>query len=293
MGLLRHVRQALHSANGVKLEGPSGQEASLPVATLSLPIICLKDLDQQHEDTWNIVKVGYGKDTGNHSIEDQDSDACCAVQYPAGSVNPGAKGRPQGGLGFYACPTAIFPASSVTLHYKVQFDRTFDPACGGKLPGLFLSLPGAEDTSAGSGGRMSDWHASVRLMWRTNMQAEAYVYATAARQSAGYTAIPKSHYNPEYGDSLWRGLLTFDKRGWNAVKVHVTLNTPGECDGLLAVTVNGVQQRFEQMCWRKSADIVVSAVMFSTFYGGSSEKFKAPCDTVARFKDFKLEKFAG
>jgi hypothetical protein len=210
----------------------------------------------------------------------------------AGSINPSAKGRPIGGLGFYGCPPSTFPAADVALSYKVQFDASFDPAQGGKLPGLYLSEPGAPDTSAGSGGWMSDLHASARLMWRADLHSEAYVYGSAARASPGYAKLPGSHLNPEYGDSLWRGILTFERDAWNEVRIRVRLNTIGSCDGLLAVSVNGVDVRFDQMCWRKSEQVLVSAVFFSTFYGGSSERFQAPCDTKTRFKDFVLEKFA-
>ena len=105
--------------------------------------------------------------------------------------------------------------------------------------------------------------------------------------------IPKGHFNPEYGDSLWRGMIMFKKGAWNDIKIRVRLNTPGQNNGALYVTVNGVDLSFEEMCWRKSAKVVLSAVMFSTFYGGSSEKFQCPCDTKARFKDFELKKFAG
>lgn len=166
---------------------------------------------------------------------------------------------------------------------------------GGKLPGLFLSEPGAKDTSAGSGGHKSDLHASLRLMWRADFQAEAYVYATAAHSSSGsaaYHEIPNSHFNPEYGDSLWRGVLKFKKDGWNDVAMRVRLNTPGQSDGGLFISVNGTDVSFDEMAWRKSSIVVVSAIMFSTFYGGSSPKFECPCDTSISFKDFELRKYA-
>lgn len=163
---------------------------------------------------------------------------------------------------------------------------------GGKLPGLFLSEPGAKDTSAGSGGHQSDLHASVRLMWRANLQAEAYVYATAAHSSEAYKSIPSSHFNAEYGDSLWRGVLNFRKEGWNDVSIRVRLNTPGQSDGSLFVSVNGTDVSCDEMAWRKGSLVVISAVMFSTFFGGSSERFQCPCDTSISFKDFELRKYA-
>ena len=100
-----------------------------PIETIRLPAVALKDIKQKHPDTWNIVNVGFGKENENQIVEDEAVDACCAVKFPAGSINPGAKGRPTGGLGFYACPIPIFPATDVEMSYKLQFDASFDPAC--------------------------------------------------------------------------------------------------------------------------------------------------------------------
>ena len=36
---------------------------------------------------------------------------------------------------------------------------------------------------------MSDLHGSARLMWRADFQAEAYVYATAARNNPNYEKV--------------------------------------------------------------------------------------------------------
>ena len=47
-----------------------------------------------------------------------------------------------------------------------------------------------------SGGRHSDENASVRLMWRTDLMAEAYVYATAAADSPEYKTLESCHFNP-------------------------------------------------------------------------------------------------
>ena len=100
---------------------------ALPIETIRLPAVALKDIKQKHPDTWNIVNVGFGKENENQIVEDEAVDACCAVKYPAGSINPGAKGRPTGGLGFYACPMPIFPATDVEMSYKLQFECVIRP----------------------------------------------------------------------------------------------------------------------------------------------------------------------
>lgn len=67
------------------------------------------------------------------------------------------------------------------------------------LPGSHTLMHSAAMASAGaSGGRHSDENASVRLMWRANLMAEAYVYATAAADSPEYKQLESCHYNPAY-----------------------------------------------------------------------------------------------
>lgn len=191
-------------------------------------------------------------------------------------------------------PPSIFPASEVELTYKVQLAPTFQSQRGGKLPGLWLTDTADPCSGAAAGGHHCSHSASVRLMWRQDLAAEAYVYATAAERSPQYCAQPGYHHNAKYGDSLWRGTLKLAKGRWNVVRLRVRVNTPGECDGLLAVAVNGEECSCTAMCWRagECGGMVVRALNFCTFYGGSTESFACPEDTEARFKDFSLRRLA-
>jgi hypothetical protein len=263
-----------------------------PIATIILPIESLADITQQHADTWNIVKLGYSKRNKNNSVELYHGAPCLVVRYPAGSSHPGAPQRPSGGIGFFASPQLIFPAHDVELKYKVAFDASFCEQKGGKLPGLYLSEPGDVDSRGHHSDKHADKHASCRLMWREGFKAEAYVYASAATTNPDYRFLPKSHYNPKYGDSLWRGMLQLRKTGWNEVSIRVRLNAPGAFDGAIFVSVNGTECSFEEMAWRWTDDVAVTSIFMSTFYSGSCEKFACPHDTMARFKDFKLVKWA-
>lgn len=247
---------------------------------------------QKHKDSWNIVSVGYSKNNENNTIfKHPKFGPRLVVRYPKGSINPGAAGRPVGGMGFYACPAPIFPALDVELSYEVAFDDSFKPQNGGKLPGLFLSQAGAADTSGGSGGQNDDLHGSLRIMWRGDFSAEAYVYSPVASAVPEYLQLPESTFNPEFGDSLWRGLFKLDPKEWNKVRMRVRVNTLGFADGSIHVTVNKTKHTFDKMAWRSRNQVVVSALFFSTFYGGSSERFACPNDTTARFRNFSLKKF--
>ena len=86
--------------------------------------------------------------------------------------------------------------------------------------------------------------------------------------------------------------MQFHKEGWNAVRMRVRLNNIGKADGWLCVEVNGVVRELQGMMWRRTADVEVSALFMSTFYGGSKPEYACPCDTAIRFKDFELRKWS-
>lgn len=174
----------------------------------------------------------------------------------------------------------------------VQFDDSFQPQRGGKLPGLYMSPADLNGRSGGSGGNHCDSTASARVMWRAGWQAEAYVYGSSACDSPGYKDQQGLHLNPRYGDSLWRGVLQFQPGVWNDVAVRVRLNTVGRDDGGLRVTVNGTCRELPTMRWRSRQETVISAVMFHTFYGGSKPQFDCPCNTSIRFTDVEVQRFA-
>eukprot|EP01025_Chloroclados_australasicus_P033761 TRINITY_DN3451_c2_g1_i1.p1 TRINITY_DN3451_c2_g1~~TRINITY_DN3451_c2_g1_i1.p1 ORF type:complete len:132 (-),score=8.46 TRINITY_DN3451_c2_g1_i1:164-559(-) len=125
-------------------------------------------------------------------------------------------------------------------------------------------------------------------MWRGGWQAEAYVYSEAAKATAAYQQLPDCVRNAKYGDSLWRGILSFKPNHWNRVRLRARVNTPGVADGLLEIDINGVCRTFDCMTWRCTDDVLVSAVLFETFFGGSSERFACPQDTKMFFKSIQV-----
>ena len=109
------------------------------------------------------VQVTYGHE--NSRVVSLFGKESLKVHYPRNSIAPSnaKKGYPLGGLGFYAAPSAVFPGTDVQLTYKMWFGDNFQPARGGKLPGLFLSRAGAGDTSAGSGGKCARLRSHMTL----------------------------------------------------------------------------------------------------------------------------------
>jgi hypothetical protein len=244
-----------------------------------LPINLLNGPLQLFKEPWNITKIPFGKNVINHQVLNNDT---LKVYYPNGSYSP-SRGL-IGGMGFYASPKEIFPNDDVTFNYSVLFDETFDPNLGGKLPGLFISNG---SFFGASGGRFNDYTASCRIAWRKNFDAEAYIYAPK-NQDPTYYDIPGFKQNVIYGDSLWRGKLKFNKNEWNNVSIRIKLNTIGEKDGLLQVSINSVTFSFDKLIWRNHKSVHLSAMIFETFFGGSSPRTATPVDTWTYFKNLTL-----
>jgi hypothetical protein len=229
---------------------------------------------------WNI-KESFGK--ANRQVT---PDGWLKVKYPKGSSSPGEDG-PEGGTQFYA-PVYGLPSEVATLEYQVKFDDNFQPVKGGKLPGLYIGHKGLFEGA--SGGRRRDHNASIRIMWRSDWQAEAYVYPPKkAKQAPDYTKLPGSTIKDDYGDSLFRGILKLQPKAWNKVTITVGMNTPGKADGTLTVSIGKTAASYNKMVWRVAHDPLcsVNGIFFSTFFGGKSD-YKTPVTTYATFKDFKL-----
>jgi hypothetical protein len=243
--------------------------------------------DFKNSKSWNIIKVGHGDKSTLHGIVADPltkSGYVLKVNYLKGSYKPSAK--IDGGIGFYASPS-IFPAKSVRLSYELYFADNFDPVNGGKLPGLFIGPPGA------SGGNHDTDNASCRIMWRKEknnlIQAEAYVYMPCP-QDPSYSKIPNIILNSTYGDSLWRGIFNFKRGMWNKVDMVLTLNSVGDANGKMVLTINDTTQQFDKFKWTIT-DSIINGITFDTFFGGSSPDWATPKDTCIYYKNFILEKF--
>lgn len=254
---------------------------------LILPFTSLVYL--QNSGIWNIIKIGWGKDNLNHQILD---DGSLKVYYPAGSYSPSK--FPQGGIGFYASPQDIFPCEKIILSYEVKFDKTFNPVFGGKLPGLFLSeSTNIEDMQEASGGKHNNNTASIRIVWRKSFDGEAYVYIPK-NQSEDYKNLQNYVENEKYGDSLWRGLFKFNQNEWNKVMIKLKVNSFDKNknpvnNGILEVNINGIKYRFNKLIWRNNPQTKITAILFSTFFGGSSIKYATPIDTWSYFRNFRVK----
>lgn len=237
------------------------------------------------DNPWNIIKIGHGKSEKLHDIVYTKYENLLKVFYPKNSYKPSSS--PEGGIGFYASPTELFPCNEITLSYDLYFDDSFDPNLGGKLPGLFMGPPGS------SGGRHSDKNGSCRVMWRKYsdsskniIDAEAYIYASK-KQKSEYNKIPGLVINKKYGDSLWRGNIQLNKYKWNNIQIYCKVNTFDKSDGILKLTINGDSYEYSNMIWTNKKS-KIQGITFDTFFGGGTSKWATPHDTSIYFRDVLL-----
>jgi len=237
--------------------------------------------------SWNIVSV----QKNSKELISLDSDGNLRAFYPKGSYKPSAS--PQGGFQFYSIPTLVngstttplFGAKEACVHYQVMFPSGFEFVKGGKLPGFWIGSTG------GNGGNHIDDGASVRLMWRKDGDAEAYVYTpTEPKQLDAYSKIPGFKAGNPTGDSLWRSEFKFKTGSWNTVKLYLKINsittTGFQYDGVITLEINGVKRSFNQMVWTNDVSVMISGLMLQTFFGGSDSTWASPKDQYVHFKDF-------
>jgi hypothetical protein len=191
------------------------------------------------------------------------------VRYPAGSASPTAVrhyGCPLGGAQFLAT-CGLVPSDERRLRYYVRFFEDFQFALGGKLPGLCGG-------HVFSGGRVPDGTNgfSTRYMWREHGDGELYLYSPRCSR---------------FGDSIGSGAWRFVPGRWYCLEQHVVLNTPGLADGRVRVCVDGRQVLdAADLLFRTVSTLQITAICFSTFFGGGDPSWASPISTAADFAGF-------
>ena len=194
------------------------------------------------------------------------------ASYPSNSCSPTSTtdyGTPEGGGQFLAV-AGLAPTNALHLRYYVRFSEGFDFVKGGKLPGLFGG------TNHFSGGAIPDGTNgfSVRYMWRTDGDGEAYAY------------LPTSTL---YGTEIGRGRWRFQPGQWHCLEQRVVLNAPGIDDGRLTVWVDGSMLIDERaLRYRTTDSLQIRGIFFSTFFGGSDPTWATPLDVHADFAAFAV-----
>ena len=193
--------------------------------------------------------------------------AALAVRYPKGSIAP-SSAAPRGGAGFVSRTGLAGSAEAACLTYRVRFADGFAFAKGGKLPGLY----GGDGPTGGAG---ADAGFSARLMWREGGEGELYAYLPGP--------------DPGHGRSLGRGAWRFPAGRWVDIEQEIVLNDPGLANGVARVWVAGeLRLEVPELVLRRTAEVRIEGLMFSTFFGGRDPAWASPRDQEALFADFAI-----
>lgn len=188
------------------------------------------------------------------------------ANYPAGSSAPSSGGPPGGAQ---ICePFSSGSATDMTLNYEVRFPVGFQFVKGGKLPGMY----GGVEPFSGGGHNPNGW--SMRLMWRKNGAAEVY----------GYISTTKG-----YGNDWGKGNFSFQADGnWHQISEHIHLNTPGQSNGSVTLSYDGVQHIDQTGLAITTTNTPIGGVFFSTFFGGHSSSWAPSALMHIGFENFSL-----
>jgi len=178
-------------------------------------------------------------------------------------------------------------AKEAVLTYDIKFQKGFQFAQGGKIPGLY---GGDSDEIAGTcaGGKHNDQCWSARLMWRDEGKGELYGYFPSTNKKKSFC---EGQCGSKYGASLGTGAWKFTPGEWVTLTERVRLNDVGESNGEIEVSVNGKSEILKKgITLRQSGAGKIRGVMIHTFFGGSSSpNFASPQDQEAYFRNFDVK----
>jgi hypothetical protein len=246
-------------------------------------------LPRKNTSPWHVIKSKKNARARLSVEREEDGLESLRVDYVPGAVGMSS------GWGFHATPEHAFPTISSTLSYRVFFPEDFDWKRGGKLPGLFVGHPGA------TGGNWEYKAGSARVVWQRNGVAALYLYLPLQVAFDGSKEMAVDMQSQEFkrcchvtnkGCHLWNkgpDVLRFKRGQWNDVQLVVHLNTIGQQDGFVELTVNGEKKVCGGMAWRTRAHLAIGGLVWQTFYGGSAPEAACPPQgAYTKFAEFKV-----
>ncbi|KAF8887203.1 hypothetical protein CPB85DRAFT_1441769 [Mucidula mucida] len=263
----------------------SMKPASIPSMTLPSTAIPAATAAQKWiEDRWGHVT---GKSEYIAFVEDPydagNKESVLRVNYPKGTYAHSDVG--EGGVGMYLNPFGS-GVQRAMFTYEVAFSKGWDFVEGGKLLGLFGGRVGEHC----SGGIYTDTCFSTRIVWRADGDAEVYAYVPSY---AGFdTASDIIASSSGYGYSVNRGSWRFSVGDWQKVSIVVVLNSDPsssstEANGVLSIYFNDKHVfTHNYFIFTTKPSVDISSIFFSTFFGGSSEKY-ASKGGYAYFRNMK------
>jgi len=178
------------------------------------------------------------------------------------SVTVGGNVSADTGASFFWSPGGAGHPVSACLSYDFQLPQTFDFARGGRLPGLFGgTFSGLTSPNPKSMG--------MRLTWDERGQAGLEGITAAAGPD-----------KPDYDASLrYSSPVEIPRGRWVHVEQEVSMNTPGEDNGVLRVWIDGqLRLQATNIAWRPDDTVAIGGVWADIgyqSYGGTERQARA------------------
>lgn len=224
------------------------------------------DFDDGWEKRWGIDESkGFSGRNNVATIRTDGKMTGIRVVYPKGSYSGGGA---SGGANFYA-HLNVPKSCHLFLHYEVRFEEGFDFVLGGKLPGLY----GGKGNTGGHIPNGKDGF-SVRLFFGVNGRGGVYAY------------LPTSI---KWGTGFRAERLRFIPGKWHSLELGVSLNDPLANNGSIELWFDGKQViNTSGLHFRDVEQLQIDGVLFSTFFGGGSERWAAKKTEYAEFRNFSV-----
>lgn len=202
------------------------------------------------------------------------------VDYPANAFSADSSGAQ-----FLSLFNGSQPFQTMLLGYDVAFDKDFDWAKGGKLPGV----RGGQHANGCFGGSLPNGTDcfSVRLDWRPDGKAQVNAFIPNPGNFCNSTGV---HCTSGAGIAIAPNALSFQSNGWNRVTLLVQLNDPPtESNGVFTVYYNDVSAFTQNnLHFRTTNDVNATGFVFSTFFGGDDSSFAPSADQHAFFRNIQM-----
>ncbi len=211
-----------------------------------------------------------------HQTEDVAPGHSLQITYPQGESN---HGKSEWRLPFAEGHDELF------LSFRLRFDEGFNFVRGGKLPGF----SGGEGNVGGNRPDGTDGF-SARMMWRTDGSSGAPTTGETANivQYIYHPDQPRDHAEDfRWDDGPTGEWQVFEADTWYHVQHRLVMNTPGQHDGIFQAWLDGeLVLDLQDLRFRDDASIQINELLFSTFFGGSSERWETTKIERAYFDDF-------
>ncbi|RFA28648.1 hypothetical protein B7R25_02645 [Subtercola boreus] len=222
---------------------------------------------------------------GSLVIADDQSNRFLQKTFPAGKYNSQDAEKDDRVLLQWSLKT---PQNALYFAYRVRTSGDFDPAKGGKLPGLCggicpiggESTTDAPHSSSGQNdpnGTAIGW--SARGMWRSNGYLVQYPY----------TPDQTTQYAPDLRYNLNGSDVYLNDGAWHTIESYVSMNTPGQHNGILKAWYDG-QLVLDQkdVRFRDDLSYSIDTIKFTSYYGGHDSSWAPLTDSRIDYDDVVL-----